>query len=99
MFFLVILMRDRYDQQAAKFGVDLKSATCTWPEDEDDTNDEMYVDEAALYDEVLTGDEESDNISTGSSQNEDDDSDEESSDNSGDEEDNISSSDEDTETD
>jgi hypothetical protein len=99
MFFLVILMRDRYDQQAAKFGVDLKSATCAWPEDEDDTDDEMYVDEAALHEEVLTGDEESDNISTGSSQNEDDDSNEESSDNSGDEEDNISSSDEDTETD
>ena len=69
------------------------------PEDEDNTDDEMYVNEAALHEEVLTGDEESDNISTGSSQNEDDDYDEESSDNSGDEEDNISSSDEDTETD
>ena len=64
MFFLVILMRDRHDEQAAKFGLDLKSTTCTWPEG--DTDDEMYVDEAAIYEEVLdeevlTGDEECDN--------------------------------------
>jgi hypothetical protein len=50
MFFLVILMRDRYDQQAVKFGVDLKSTTCTWPENE--TDDEMNVDEEAVDEEA-----------------------------------------------
>ncbi len=36
MFFLIILMRDRYDERAGKFGVDLGDARCSWPENDPD---------------------------------------------------------------
>jgi len=75
MFFLVILMRDRYDQQAVKFAVDLESKSCTWPEDDPDED----IDHAEKsHDEVKSDnladdcDEEDSDTSTGSGDENDD---------------------------